>query len=260
MDTAYQSDWVKLRTQQLYEKSQDDLYRNADQLFKMLMFLQLGLLICVAFLITPTTWIGENPGWQFHVVGAVLLGSMITAIPFFLTRLLPAAPLTRHTIAICQIVWSILFIHMAGGRVETHFHIFASLALLTFYRDSKILVTASIVVVLDQLVRGHGWPMSVFGEPVVSSFRWLEYVGWILLSDLILLSACFQGNHLSSQLCHRQAQLEQANRDVEEIVWSRTKDLKSANRNLKMARKMPAVTEFESSGLAGRQSHFEDAT
>jgi hypothetical protein len=149
---------------------------------------------------------------------------------------------------------------MAGGRVETHFHIFASLALLTFYRDWKILVTASIVVVLDQLVRGHSWPMSVFGKPEVSPFRWLEYVGWILISDLILLSACFQGNHLSSQLCHRQAQLEQANRDVEELVWSRTKDLKSAHRSLKKAARMPALAESESSRLIGRPSYFEDVT
>ncbi len=124
MDTAYQSDWAKLRAQQLFEKSQDNLYRNADQLFKILMFLQLGLMICVAFLVTPTTWIGENPVWHIHVIGAVLLGSILTATPFYLTRVFPAAPLTRHAIAICQIGWSVLFIHMAGGRVRNTFSYF----------------------------------------------------------------------------------------------------------------------------------------
>ena len=42
-----------------------------------------------------------------------------------------------------------LLIHLTGGRIEAHFHIFGSLAFLAIYRDWRVLITASLVVVLD---------------------------------------------------------------------------------------------------------------
>ena len=37
-------------------------------------------------------------------------------------------PLTRHVVAIAQMLMSALLIHLTGGRIETHFHVFGSLA------------------------------------------------------------------------------------------------------------------------------------
>ena len=34
---------------------------------------------------------------------------------------------------------SALLIHLTGGRIETHFHVFGSLAILAFYRDWRVL-------------------------------------------------------------------------------------------------------------------------
>ena len=48
-----------------------------------------------------------------------------------------------------------LLIHLTGGRIETHFHVFGSLAFLAFYRDWRVLVPATVVVALDHLLRGH---------------------------------------------------------------------------------------------------------
>jgi hypothetical protein len=56
-----------------------------------------------------------------------------------------------------------LLIHLTGGRIETHFHIFGSLAFLSFYRDWRVLVPATIVVVADHFFRGVFWPESVYG-------------------------------------------------------------------------------------------------
>ena len=52
-------------------------------------------------------------------------------------------------------LFSALLIHLSGGRTEMHFHIFGSLAFLAFYRDWRVLVTASVVVAIDQFVRGN---------------------------------------------------------------------------------------------------------
>ena len=42
-----------------------------------------------------------------------------------------------------------LLIDLTGGRIETHFHIFGALAFLSFYRDWRVLVTASAVVAAE---------------------------------------------------------------------------------------------------------------
>ena len=50
-----------------------------------------------------------------------------------------APPSTRYTIATAQMLMSALLIHLTGGRIETHFHVFGSLAFLAFYRDWRVL-------------------------------------------------------------------------------------------------------------------------
>ena len=46
-------------------------------------------------------------------------------------------PSTRYTIAGAQMLMGALLIHLTGGRLETHFHVFGSLAFLAFYRDES---------------------------------------------------------------------------------------------------------------------------
>ncbi|MBS2007802.1 MAG: histidine kinase, partial [Cyanobacteria bacterium SZAS TMP-1] len=81
----------------------------------------------------------------------------------------------RHTVAIAQMLYSALFIHLTGGRIETHFHIFGSLAFLSFYRDWRVLITASLVVVADHILRGLYFPMSIYGVNAIEPLRWLEH-------------------------------------------------------------------------------------
>ena len=56
---------------------------------------------------------------------------------------LQIAKVARHVIAIGQMLMSALLIHLTGGRIETHFHVFGSLAILAFYRDWRVLISAS---------------------------------------------------------------------------------------------------------------------
>src|SRR5258706_13125007 len=95
--------------------------------------------------------------------------------------------MTYHVIAIGQMLTSALLIHLTGGRIETHFHVFGSLAFLAFYRDWKVLLTATVVVAADHWARGGFWPQSVFGVLSTSGWRWLEHAGWVLFEDLFLI-------------------------------------------------------------------------
>jgi PAS domain S-box-containing protein len=84
---------------------------------------------------------------------------------------------------------SVLLIHLTGGRIETHFHIFGSLAFLAFYRDWRVLVPATLVVAADHFLRGLYWPASVYGVFMPSEWRWLEHAGWVLFEDVVLIAA-----------------------------------------------------------------------
>ena len=114
-----------------------------------------------------------------HVWAAVVLGGAITAFPVLLALFRPGEALTRYTIGVAQMLMGALLIHLTGGRIETHFHVFGSLAFLAFYRDWRVLVPATIVVAADHLLRGMFWPQSVYGVLVASQWRWLEHAAWV---------------------------------------------------------------------------------
>ena len=47
----------------------------------------------------------------------------------------------------CQIGWSMLFMWLLEGRSEAQFHVFVSLAFLAFYRDWRVLLTATLAAI-----------------------------------------------------------------------------------------------------------------
>src|SRR5256884_2205540 len=98
----------------------------------------------------------------------------------------------RHAVAVGQMVMSALLIHITGGRVETHFHVFGSLAILAFYRDWRILITAAIIVYSDHVLRGIYWPQSVYGVLRASPWRAVEHAWWVSFEVVFLIIAIRQ--------------------------------------------------------------------
>ena len=177
------------RAGELFATHQRTIYRTTDRLFAVLMALQWLAGIAAALWISPRTWIGTVSETHFHVWAAIFLGAAINVVPISLAITRPGARITRYTIAIGQMLMSALLIHLTGGRIETHFHVFGSLAFLAFYRDWRILVPATIVVAADHFVRGLFWPESVYGILAASQWRWLEHAGWVLFEDAVLFVA-----------------------------------------------------------------------
>ncbi len=163
------------RTGALLQQHKDQLARNTSRIFVVLMLLQWVGAVLTATIISPKTWIGTTSSVHVHVWAAVFLGAIITFVPVGLALVYPTRALTRHVIAAGQMLMSALLIHITGGRVETHFHVFGSLAILAFYRDWRILITASIVVYIDHLLRGYYWPQSVYGVLNASPWRAVEH-------------------------------------------------------------------------------------
>jgi signal transduction histidine kinase/CheY-like chemotaxis protein/HPt (histidine-containing phosphotransfer) domain-containing protein len=117
-------------------------------------------------------------------------------------------------IACSQMMFSILLIHVTGGRIETHFHIFGSLAFLAAYRDWRVLVPATAIVAVDHLVRGIWWPESVFGVATASPWRWLEHAGWVVFEDVFLLLAIRKSVAEMRQLATYTTRIEEDSREL----------------------------------------------
>src|SRR5205085_1966133 len=145
----------------------------------------------------------------------VVLGGLINALPIALIFLRPGWIGTRYAIAVVQMLWSALLIHLTGGRIETHFHVFGSLAFLAFYKDWRILPVATAVVALDHALRGVFWPESVYGTLDPQWWRFLEHSGWVVFETGVLIFSCLSGVASYRAIAEREARLEDAHASVE---------------------------------------------
>src|SRR4051812_6283177 len=118
------------RAAELQAASQAERHQRTDRMFAYLMIVQWLAGIAAACWISPRTWAGTSSQVHMHVWAAVFLGGIITAVPVHLVWKNPGALWTRQAIAVAQMLTSALLIHLTGGRIETHFHVFGSLAFL----------------------------------------------------------------------------------------------------------------------------------
>ena len=230
------------RAQQILEAHQEQIYVQTSRTFAVLMVLQWVAGIAAAVWISPRTWIGMSSQVHLHVWLAVFLGGAITSLPVLLALTRPASVSTRHVVAVGQMLMSALLIHLTGGRIETHFHVFGSLAFLAFYRDWRVLISATVVVAMDHAARGMYYPQSVFGVLTSSPWRWIEHACWVVFEDTILVKSCFRGVREMWEIAKRQASLEALSGSLEQKVRERTADLEQAKQSAEAANR--AKSEF----------------
>jgi signal transduction histidine kinase/CheY-like chemotaxis protein len=142
-----------------------------------------------------------------------------------------------------------LLIQLTGGRIETHFHIFGSLAFLAFYKDAYVFLPATLLVAADQFIRGSYYPESVFGSATPDHWRWMEHTAWILFEVVVLSISCASSRKELKSSSRRQARAEAAAlrietdcRDLEMRVRERTIELNEAKGKAERANR--AKSEF----------------
>jgi two-component system, sensor histidine kinase and response regulator len=201
------------RAAAIFDAHLDRVFRRTDRVFAQLMTVQWLAGIVFSLWVSPRAWSGSTSQLHVHVWAAVFLGGGITVFPVVLALLRPGETMTRHTIAVGQMLMSALLIHLTGGRIETHFHVFGSLAFLAFYRDWRVLVPATIVVAADHLLRGLFWPQSVYGVVVASQWRWVEHAAWVVFEDIVLVMSCHRGIQEMWQIARDTAGLERLHKE-----------------------------------------------
>lgn len=180
----------------------------ADRTFLWLMIGQWLFGILLAVVVSPVAWEGKTSAVSNHIYAAVILGGLLSAMPIALILLRPGWAGTRYVVAFSQMMWSALLIHLTGGRIETHFHVFGSLAFLAFYRDWKVVIIATVVVATDHFIRGLLMPESVYGILNASIWRFLEHAAWVVFEVIVLLLGIHQGLKELRRIAENGAQME----------------------------------------------------
>jgi diguanylate cyclase (GGDEF)-like protein/PAS domain S-box-containing protein len=220
------------RAEELLAEHRQSIYKDTDRLFAALMFLQWIGAIAASLWLSPASWAGASAQTHIHVWAAIFLGGTISFLPIFLALSRPGHTSTRYIIAIAQMLMSSLLIHVTGGRIETHFHIFGSLAFLSFYRDWRVLVPATLVVAADHILRGVFWPESIYGVLTINEFRWLEHAGWVIFEDVFLFIAIRRSSNEMWDIAKTTAKIRNLNQSLESRVHERTLQLETSNLEL----------------------------
>jgi len=164
----------------------DSIARRTDRIFALLMGLEWVASVAAAQWLPPRGAHGTFTHLNSNAEAAVLLGGALACLPIYLAAVFPGRTLTRHVIAIAQLLWPALLIHLTDGQIDPHLHVFGSLAALACYRRWRVLVTATLVVALDHMARNSLWPQYAPGVAAADVWKTLEHAGWVLFEDAFL--------------------------------------------------------------------------
>src|SRR5688572_4556339 len=108
-------DFISPAAEQLYIERYDALARRTDRMFLVLMIVQWIFGVFIALTVSPNAWEGRASSIHQHVYAAVLLGGLISGMPIFMILKYPGQRQTRYIVAVGQMLWSALLIHLTGG-------------------------------------------------------------------------------------------------------------------------------------------------
>ena len=185
---------LALRTEKRVRLMAARLARRIDRPFATLLPLQWLACVVLAVWVCPHAGLAVPVGPHPNLSLAALLGGGLALLPMVFIARWSGRAITRQVVAAAQIGFSGLLIHLTGGRIETHFHLFVSLAFLAAYRDWRVLLVPTVLAAVDHYVRGRYAPLSIYGETAPASWRWLEHTGWILFADVVLIVGCVRGS------------------------------------------------------------------
>src|SRR5438093_760780 len=222
------------RSAEIFRAHRQRIYELTDRLFAGLMLFQWVAAIAAAYWVSPLTWAGAASRTHLHVWAAVFLGGACTLFPVGLAVGWPGRAFTRYAVASGQMLMSALLIHLSGGRIETHFHLFGSLAFLAFYRDWTVFVPATLLVAADHFLRGVYWPQSVYGLLTPSPWRWLEHAAWVAFEETFLINACLQSVRERWDIARQRAELEVARQKTEQTALERAAQLKASEERFRL--------------------------
>lgn len=160
-------------------------------------------------------------------VAALAGGGLSVAVCAILVVVRPASALTRQVIGAVQMVTAGLLCALINPHSDSWACIFGSLALLSLYRDWRVLVWASLAAAASLALRSTPWAAVASGLWNAGLARAVEQAAWMLLADVVLIYSCRQSAQQRQNLAERQAWLEMTNELVATQVAEQTASLRA---------------------------------
>jgi signal transduction histidine kinase len=243
VDTAQR----EARTREVRHDVVATLTVGAHRTFRMVFAVQWAVAMLLA-------WKSSMPG-DPRILFTMILCGMLSVPALLFARAAPQAFWVRHFMAACQIGWSILFMWLLEGHPEAQFHVFVSLAFLAFYRDWRVLVTATLIAIAHPIVRLALVP-DVYLIGASAGWRVFEQIAWIAAGSAIMLIAVYQSLETLQKFATHAATLALTNEAIGKHVKERTRELERSREQYRLIAETTRAIPFELDLAHGRFTYI----
>jgi PAS domain S-box-containing protein len=192
---------------------------------------------------------------ESRILFTLILGGMLCLPAVLFARAAPLAWWVRHFTALCQIGWSMLFMWLLEGRSEAHFHVFVSLAFLAFYRDWRVMASATLAAIAYPIVRISLLPEAYVIGPS-AWWRIFDQAIWVVCEFLILLLAVAQSLKTVQKFSEHAATLALTNEAIGADVQQRTRELERSRDQYRLISEITRAIPFELDLAQGRFTYI----
>jgi len=216
--------------------------RSKDKLF--LIVLLIHVVVCLGYALATD---------HVHAIwpGIIAVLASYTAYVFK-----PGTLFSRSVMAISLVVFSATLIHLSGGLIEMHFHIFASLALLTIYYDWRIIVIGAAAIAVHHL---YGLVTDIYTvyAPNPNLVIYFLHVLFVVLESAVLCYLCETSRRSTLTIKTQNNKLTQA---LKEIEVKRQLEEKVAGQMEMVTGELNISANNQASGAAEQSSAVISAT
>jgi signal transduction histidine kinase len=147
------------------------------------------LLIVISWIQVPfLAVVGLSTGaQQSHLIAEIGL-----VVVFLLLQLFSPRPVTKAVlVSLALVTCSALLVHLTDGLIESHFHFFVVLPLISLYRDWRPMAVALFYVLVHHSIAGIVAPESVFNHPaaIANPILWaVIHASYVLMLMAVILA------------------------------------------------------------------------
>ncbi len=235
MKSLCPTDWLSDRVALLISENRLHAIRSANRMFKALIPAQWVGMIGFLLLTQSNARLGSTAlsNGLASDIGLVTGGGLLAAVvALVLLWRNSESVLTRVIVTVAQLLSWIWLVVWTNGGPGAYFYGFASLIALSLYQDPKILSLAASITTVTVALDVFGW-----GDWIAISLengreRVLEFACCYAATVGFLLLRQHRHDQHEIRVCRGQARLQQSRLDDEQLLWTRTKELKTVNRQL----------------------------
>jgi signal transduction histidine kinase len=213
------------------------------------------ILFAVQWLVAlALAWNSALPG-DGRFLFTLILGGTLCLPAMLFARAAPHTWWVRHFMALCQIGWSMVYVWLLEGHSEAQFHMFVSLVFLAFYRDWRVLMTATLAAIGCPILRIAMLPDSFVIGPS-AWWRVFDLGLWVACEFFILLLAVRESLKTIQKFSGHAAALKLTNEAFGQHVEERTRELERSREQYRLIAETTRAIPFELNLTEGRFTYI----